>query len=153
MVPLMMKGLMMPTWNDLDNRQSRWVNVMARLKPGIIAEQAEGQLNVVYRQANEQEILAYASPSESFRKGFVEKHLEVLPGGRGLSDLRQQFSLALIVLMSMVGVVLLIACANIANLLLARATSRSLQTIRGADTETLFRHSLVQYNRPLCSQG
>jgi hypothetical protein len=48
-VPLMMKGLMMPTWNDLDNRQSRWVNVMARLKPGIIAEQAEGQLNVVYR--------------------------------------------------------------------------------------------------------
>ena len=148
MVPMMMKAQMTPTWNDLDNRRSRWVNVLARLKPGIAAEQAEVQMNVVYNQVKEQEIAEYSNVSESFRKRFLEKHLEVLPGGRGLSDLRSQFSNALVVLMWMVGVVLLIACANVANLLLARTTSRqkeiSLRLALGASRATIVRQQLVE---------
>src|SRR5215217_7312293 len=110
-VPLMMKAQMTPTWDDLMNRRSRWVTIMARLKPGVPAQQAESAMNVVYRQINEQELREVANPSQSFRERFVSKHLFLRAGHKGPSDLRQQFSTPILVLMGMVGLVLLIACA------------------------------------------
>ena len=148
MVPMMMKAQMTPTWNDLDNRRSRWLTVMARLKPGVSQTQSEAAMNVIYRQINEQEVKAITNGSETFRKRFVSKHLDVLPGQRGVSDLRREFSTPLIVLMSMVGVVLLIACANVANLLLARTTARqkeiSLRLALGAGRARIVRQQLVE---------
>jgi len=148
MVPMMMKAQMTPTWNDLDNRRSRWLNVMARLKPGVSRTQAAAAMNVIYRQINEQEIKELPSTSQAFRKRFISKQLDVLPGQKGLSDLRREFSTPLIVLMSMVGVVLLIACANVANLLLARTTARqkeiSLRLALGANRARIIRQQFVE---------
>ncbi|MEP6918895.1 MAG: ABC transporter permease, partial [Acidobacteriota bacterium] len=148
MVPLMMKPQMTPTWNDLDNRRSRWLTVMARLKPAVTRQQADTAMNVIYRQINEQEIKDISNASASFRQRFVSKHLDVLPGGKGLSDLRRQFSTPLIVLMSMVGVVLLIACVNVANLLMARTTARqkeiALRLALGAGRARIVRQQLVE---------
>ncbi len=124
-VPVMMKAQMTPTWNDLDNRRSRWLTIVARLKPGVPIEQARAEMNVIYRQINEQEINEIPAPSASFRKRFVEKKLLVEPAGRGPSlGMRRDAATPLIVMMGMVGIVLLIACANVANLLIAKLTSR-----------------------------
>src|SRR5262245_19833850 len=92
MVPVMMKAQMTPTWDDLLNRRSRWLTIMARLKPGVSREQAEAAMNVLYRQINEQELKEIPSPSKLFRERFASKHLFLHPGQLGRSDLRDQFS-------------------------------------------------------------
>jgi predicted permease len=124
MVPVMMKARMTPTWDDLLSRTSRWLTIMARLKPGVSATRAEAAMNVVYRQINEQELAQLSNVSQMFRDRFLAKHLFLRPGQKGQSDLRTQFATPILVLMGMVGLVLLIACANVANLLLARGAAR-----------------------------
>jgi putative ABC transport system permease protein len=148
MVPLMMKAQMTPTWDDLQNRRSRWLTVMARLKPGVSAAQAEAAMNVVYRQINEQELKEQSGVSPLFHDRFLSKHLFLRPGQKGRSELRNQFTTPILVLMGMVGVVLLIACANVANLLLARGAARqkevAIRLALGATRAAIVRQRLVE---------
>lgn len=125
-VPLMMKAQATPQWDDLDNRRSRWVNVFGRLQPGVTPSQAMTALKPYFHSLREMEVRepAFRNASAYTRDQFLKGTIDLLPGAQGRSPLRRQLTQPLWLLMGTVAGVLLIACANVASLLIARATSR-----------------------------
>jgi predicted permease len=120
-----------------------WVQLMGRLKPGVTAEQARANLDVIYRPA----VLQGLHP-EAGSAPLVPPALEVVPASGGLSALRHAFSKPLAILMVVVGIVLLIACVNVANLLLVRSSARAKEiAVRlslGASRGRLIRQLLLE---------
>jgi predicted permease len=147
-VPIIMKGQVTPAWADLDSRKSWWLNVIARLKPTVTRAQAESATNVLHRQMLQMEIKDIEKQSEQFRTEYVNQHLGLLPGDKGQSMLREQFSEPLWVVMSLVGLVLLIACANLAGLLVARGTARqkeiAIRLSLGASRVRIIRQLIIE---------
>jgi predicted permease len=110
----------------LKERRNRWVNAFGRLKPGVSQQQAKAALQPFMHSMLEQEVQlpAFARASKYDRDEFLKCWIDVLPGSQGRSYTRRQLSTPLWVLMATTGAVLLIACANLANLMLVRGSGR-----------------------------
>ncbi|HTJ22785.1 MAG TPA: ABC transporter permease, partial [Gemmatimonadaceae bacterium] len=127
-VPLTMRGAMSPGFDGFDDRRRYWIYLFARLKPGVSIDRAATQENVLYhRIINDVELPLQKGVSQNVLARFKAKKLDLTDGRRGLSSLHQQTHMPLVLLFAITLFVLTIACANIANLLLARAANRSLE--------------------------
>jgi predicted permease len=126
-VPLTMRWLMEPYFPaDDESRLSYWAYLFARLKPGMDVQRAENAINVPYRAIiNDVEAPLNSGGSEQFVRNFREKNLVLAPGARGQSNTPENAAMPLTLLLGVTTLVLLIACVNIANLLLARGAARA----------------------------
>jgi len=126
-VPIMMKTEMTPHSDGLKDRRRRlsWVTAYGRLKPGVSMEQAQLSLqplmhSILEMEVQQPEFTRSATPAD--REPFLRNRVELLPGSE--NDLREDMRRPIWLLVALTGAVLLLACANLANLLLARATAR-----------------------------
>ena len=120
-LPMAMKPVATPLWDHLDEPQSRWLNAVARLRPGLDAASAEKLVNDFYPQVSAEVVEAFKFDADA-RQRFLERRLALLPGGRGRSNLRGETGRALLAILALVALLFALACANLANLFAARAT-------------------------------
>lgn len=128
-IPISMSNVAMP-WmterNNFTNHQSIWLTVVARLKPGTTAAQAQVSLAPLWHSLRAQDFALYANATPRFRKGFLDNsHLQLKDDSRGFNPERGGLETPLVILMSMAGLLVAMCAINVATLLLLRAAGRA----------------------------
>jgi predicted permease len=123
-IPLMMKHQMTPNWEGLDDWNDYWVALIGRLKPGLTAQQAEAGILPTYSALLAEQLPKVQGWPKETQDRFLAKRIELQPGAGGRQVVQADAGEGLWVLFGMVGMVLLIACTNVANLLLVRGLGR-----------------------------
>jgi predicted permease len=144
--PITMQEQANPGHDYMKDPRVSWLLLMGRLKPGVLLGQAKAAVQALSGQIFT-ELYSPLAPADQFQR-LLKEQIEVSPGAKGFSRLRHDFSTPLAILMSVVALVLLICCANVANLQLARAANRSTETsVRlavGAGQARLIRQLLTE---------
>jgi predicted permease len=149
-VPIQMKPLMTPGWDALGDRRYQWIQTFARMTPGYTVESARASLQPLFTRILQGELqqpeMKDTNPYN--RQQFLARKVRLETAAGGYSNLRRGYSTALIALMCMVGLVLVIACFNVANLLIARGVARqrevAVRLAIGASRSQLLGQLLVE---------